>query len=63
MKKVFLGLFLVITVLSIGVPAPGQSGSVPVYKDGDQWVYHLTRLSGGGDKPSRGRLQNHLSER
>ncbi len=48
MKKVFLGLFLVMIVLGIGVPAMGQSGSVPVYKGGDQWVYHLTRHSGRG---------------
>ncbi len=48
MKKVFLGLFLVMIVLGIEVPAMGQSGSAPVYKDDDQWVYRLTRHSGGG---------------
>jgi len=51
MRK-FVNLLLVTGILGIGFSLAADSGSAPVYKDGDQWVYRLTILRGGKTQDS-----------
>ena len=51
MKKFFVSLFLIIAMFVIGL-SPVESQVVqPAYKDGDQWVYRLTKRKKGSNLP------------